>query len=102
MLHVDWLTYCILNDYMFPMSLEDRKTLDEVMKDNPLWQHHRRMMEPLLCPELLDPTFEVRQLIFDSFEGRSAAAPLSVPMEVPDTDAKTLFQRERKDESLQQ
>lgn len=71
------------------MSLEDRKALDKAMKDNALWQHHRRMMEPLISPELLEPKFdEARLLIVDSLEGRSTAAPTSVHMEVPDTDAK--------------
>lgn len=72
------------------MSAESRKRLDEAMKDNPLWQYHRRMMDPLICPELLEPEFdEARRLIIDSLEGRTATdASPSIQLEVPDNDAK--------------
>lgn len=84
-----------------PMSLEQRKALDEAMRGNPLWElHRRRMLE--VDSALGDWRFEdlrdeVRDFLIDSIEGRNTTAPSVVHMEVPDTDAKTLYhQKEEK------
>ena len=78
------------------MSLEDRKALDEVMKDNPLWELHRRRMldsdSALGDWRFEDVRDEAHGNLIDAIEQRNefAASPI-VQLVVLGTDAKKLF-----------
>jgi hypothetical protein len=65
------------------------------LENNPLWQHHQRMIKPLICPELLEPNFdEARSLILDLLEGRGKDSPSdlkTIEFKAIDTDAKNLY-----------